>query len=79
MKIPSIVYTIKAIGHQLGQIMGSSPADVTPHLFQRLAVNLPKIDGVICFVIFWGVSPFLFYYISHPFKNVSICCVHGKN
>ena len=36
------INTIKMIGHQLEQRMGSSPTDVTSHLFQRLAVNFWK-------------------------------------
>lgn len=31
--------------------------------FSEACSQPPKIYGIICFVLFWGVSPFLFYYI----------------
>ena len=34
------VYSVKSIGHQLGQRLGIPPADSTTHLFQRLFICL---------------------------------------
>ena len=60
--INSIIPSIKAIGHQLGQMMGSSPADVFFRGLQSTSQNLRY--NLFCFIL-GGFSLFVLLHIYH--------------